>query len=633
MYLDDLREAHPQKTDLALELMCAGDWTLQRLTGKTEHHHRMEAMRMLFPSRTVHDWREKAIRSYWDAKRRKKKEISWLGSSNSNKTGTMADLLLELWWENPESTSIYITSPYEDATETGIWARIQEQFDEATGNNPWLPGKIVPSKNAIIMYDRNPLSFIRVVTVDAVGKLVGKKSKNFLEGIMIIAGDEMPEFKNGGKALLDVLKNIRSVPNFMLLGAGNFADINDLLGKLAEPDIEGGYESLNVDTDHEWDTVRDGIAIRFDGHQSPNIVAGNDYLPFVTTRAYLNDLAKQEGGTRTPGYYRYGRSFPMLDFNEFTVTNAVKVKAGGAYEELQWTSGSQTVGAHCDPGFGGDPCILTFWRFGDAYEFGTPIQAWELTEPPITIPVEVGKTDDAGRDVIIDTQIAEFCLAELDKRKIPHSHFSFDGSMRAGIVQAMMRVIGVNVVAIDAGGPATKRVLSGVKQIVDPSEKQAEKKKVKTAREEFSNFATEMHFAASSLIDSRQLRGLQLSREAVHQLCTRRWRWNGKKREIEPKVSNEHGARAAGWGYKLHSGGKSPNESDAIVGGIENARRLGLRLAGVAMGVGGITDLLNTLQNEAETRAFIEAGYRDTLPPGALHSMSAGNESNGRLNF
>ena len=630
MYLDDLREAYPTKRDVELELLAARDWTIRRLTGQTEHFHRMEAMRLLFPSRTVHDWRERAIRSFYDAKIRNKKEIAWLGSSNSNKTGTMADLLLEIWWENPESTSIYITSPYEDATETGIWARIQEQFDEATGHHPWLPGKIVPSKNSIIMYDRNPLSFIKVVTVDAVGKLVGKKSKNFLEGIMIIAGDEMPEFKNYGKALLDVLKNIRSVPNFYLLGAGNFADVNDLLGKIAEPDIEGGYESLDVDTDHEWDTVRGGIAIRFDGHRSPNIIAGKDYLPFVTSRAYLDDLAKQEGGTRTPGYYRYGRSFPMLDFNEFTVTNAVKVKAGGAYEKLDWNSDAQTIGAHCDPGFGGDPCILTFWRFGDGYEFGQPLQAWELTEPPMTVPIEVGKVDPAGRDVIIDNQIAEYCKAELLKRRIPFNHFSFDGSMRSGIVQAMMRVIGVGVVAIDAGGPATKRIMSAVKQVVDPSEKQ-DKKKIKTARDEFANFATEMHFAAASMIDSRQLRGLQLSREAVTQLCTRRWRWSGKKREIEPKVSNEHGARERGWGYKLHSGGKSPNESDAIVGGIENARRLGFRLAGVAMGAGGIVDLLNRMNQEASVRAFIEAGYRDALPPGALHSMQAENVSNGRL--
>lgn len=633
MYLDAIRRTLPDQTDLALELLCATDPRLQRLTGLSEHEHRMAALRLLFPSRTEHEWRVKAMRSYANAKARGKKEVMWLGSSNSNKTGSMADLLLELWWENPESTSIYITSPYEDATETGIWARIQEQFDEALANNPWLPGKIIPSKNSIVMYDRNPLSFIKVVTVDAVGKLVGKKSRNFLEGTMIIAGDEMPEFKNGGKALLDVLKNIRSVPNFMLLGAGNFADINDLLGKLAEPDIEGGYESLNVDQDQEWDTVRGGVALRFDGHLSPNLVAGKDYLPFVTTKAYLDDLAKSEGGTRTPGYYRYGRSFPMLDFNEFTVTNAVKVRAGGAYDKLEWSSEPQVVGAHCDPGFGGDPCIFTTWRFGWAYEFGERLMAWELTEAPTTIPVEVGKTDDAGRDVIIDTQIAERCLEELNKRKIPHRHFSFDGSMRSGIVQAMMRVIGVTVVAIDAGGPATKRILSAVKQFVDPTQKEADatKKKVKTARDEFSNFATEMHFAAASMIDSRQLRGLQLSREAVTQLCTRRWRWNGKRREIEPKVSSEHGAREKGWGYKLHSGGKSPNESDAIVGGIENARRLGFRLEGVAMGAGGIVDMLNAMNQRASASAFVEAGYRAPLQPGHLHSIQADNESHGRL--
>lgn len=633
MYLQTLRATFPGQSDLALELMCAADCRLQKLTGRTEHQHRMSALKLLFPSRVEHEWRERAMRSFYEAKIREKKEILWLGSSNSNKTGSMADLLLELWWEHPESTSIYITSPYEDATETGLWARILEQFDEATGLHPWLPGKVKASENMIVMYDRNPLSFIKVVTVDKVGKLVGKKSKNFLEGIMIIAGDEMPEFKSAGQALRDVLKNIRSVPNFYLLGAGNFADINDLLGVLAEPDIEGSYESLNVDYDQQWDTRRGGIAIRFDGHQSPNLRAGHDFLPFVTTKAYLADLAKTEGGTRTPGYYRYGRSFPMLDFNEFTVTNAVKVKAGGAYEKLEWSSDPVIFGAHCDPGFGGDPCILSFWRCGTAFEYGQPIQVWELLEAPMTIPLEVGKKDAAGNDIIIDDQIALACKAELAKRKIPHSHFSFDGSMRAGIVQSMMRIIGVSVVAIDAGGPATKRVLSAVKQVVDPSEKvEPSKRKIKTAREEFSNFATEMLFAASSAIDSRQLRGLQLSREAVSQLCTRRWRWNGKRREVEPKVSRESGAREKNWGYKSHSGGKSPNESDSIVGGIENARRLGFKLNGVAVGQGGIIDMLDEMRRAADVRSFVEAGYREALPAGTLHSMQAETASNGRLN-
>ena len=630
-YREIIREVFPKKTDLQIEHMCVVDPELQKLTGGTEHEHRLAAMGLLHPKRVNHEWRQRAVQSYYTARRRRKKELSWLGSTNSNKTGTAADLALEIFWEAPESTSVYLTSPYEDATETGIWARTQEQFNSATALHPHLPGRIVESENAIMMYKRNPLSFIKVVTVDKIGKMVGKKPTEFSAGMMLIIVDEAPEFKQGGAPLLKVLSNLRGVPNMLILFAGNFADVNDLLGQAAEPALEGGYEVLNVDTDQEWDTSRGGMAIRFDGHQSPNVKAGRDIYPFVTTIEYLEDLATLEHGKDTPGYYRFGRSFPMLDFNEFTVTNAVKIKAGGCYGKAEWSSDAQTVGAHCDPGFGGDPCMFLTWRFGRAMLEGQWTDVFDIEDITV-IPVHVGKKDEVGEEITVDNQIAMGCKVELDKRKIPYRHFSFDDSMRGGIVQAMMRVIGVMVVAISSAGVATTRKLSAVKQTIDPSVK-PEKKKVKTARDAFANFLTEMHFALSSAIDSGQLRGLQSNKDVVRQLCTRRWRWAGKKREIEPKVSHEEGAKARGWGYKLRSGGKSPNESDALVGGMEMARRLGFALTGLSTKTGGAIELIKEMHRNLEVARLMDSLKGNPLPSGRLHSMESDREkSRARLN-
>lgn len=621
-YLPTLRREFPKKTDLQIEQICVRTPALQELTGHSEHDHRMAAMSLMWPKRINHEWRHRAFRSFQRCKVERKKELLWIGASNSNKTGSLADLALEVWWENPENTSIYITSPYENATERGVWARIIEQFDAATALHDYLPGKIKSSENSIVMYDRNPLSFIELVTVDQVGKLVGKKSSDFGRGMMLIICDELPEFKRNGEALIATLKNIRSVPNFMLIGAGNFADVNDALGQLAEPADEAGYESLDVETSHEWETSRGGLCIRFDGHQSPNVLAGKDIYPVVTTIENLADLAQLEHGTNTPGYYRYGRSFPMLDFNEFTITNSLKVKAGGAYESVVWSSEPQVIGAHCDPGFGGDPCVLAIWRFGWAYEKGERFQCFELSEKPITIPIQVGLLNTDGGAVIVDTQIAERCKKELDKRRIPYSHFSFDDSMRGGIVQAMMRVIGPMVVAISAGGVPTRRILSAVKQTIDPSVKEQALKKVRTARDEFYNFATEMLFAAAAAIDARQLRGLGLSREAVRQLVTRRWAWEGKKKKAETKDK-----------YKAHSSGQSPNEADALVGGIENARRMGFMLASVTLTSGGSVQLILDMLRRHQAQPWDPEYGRQTLPAGHLHSMDAETSLNsGRLN-
>lgn len=621
-YLATMRETFPAMRDVEIELMLAADAGLQELTGHSEHHHRREAMKMLFPDRAWHCFRERAIESYWRAKRARMKELFWIGSSSSNKTGSMADLAIEIWLENPKATSVYVTSPYEDATETGVWAEIIERFDSSHALHDFLPGKVKESDNAIVMYDRNPRSFIKVITVDQIGKLVGRKSKNFDAGMMILICDELPEFKRGGEALISALKNLRSVSNFMLIGAGNFADVNDALGRLSEPVIDGGYESLDVDRDQEWQTKRRGLVIRFDGHQSPNVLAGEDRWPFVTTNEYLKDLEATEGGTRTPGYFRFGRSFPMLDFNEFTVTNATKVRAGGCYDDVEWNADEQHFGAHCDPGFGGDPCILQFWRYGRGYVDDRTLDVFELTEPPLVIPIALGLKDEDGKDETVDMQIAEKVKVELEKRKVNFRNFSFDDSLRGGIVQAFMRVLGVGVTAISSNGPPTKRKLTAIKQTIDASVPLA-KRLVKTAKDEYFNFNTELHFAVSTAIDAGQIRGLNLSRAAVQQLITRRWRWSGKKKEIEPKDSREAGAKARGWGYKSHSGGKSPNESDALVGGLEMARRIGFQLAGLSTRSGGALELLREFQRETELRSLVNQLKGGTLPPGTLHSMES----------
>lgn len=634
-YRAAIRDGNRSLTDLQIELLCCRDMQTQKLTGRSEHEHRMAGQTLMFPNRIQHEFRERAFEGYHRVKTGNKKELMLLGSSNSNKTGSLADLAIYEWMVQPEATSIYITSPYEEASLVGIWARIIEQFDYVKAMHPELPGKLKESDAAIRMYERNPLSFIRVATVDQIGKLVGKKSQTFGVGTMIVIADELPEFKRGAEALIAVLKNLRSVPNFVLIGAGNFADVNDGLGQLAEPAIEGGYEVLNVDLDLEWETRRGGLAVRFDGHQSPNVKAGRDIIPIVTTIEYLKDLEKTEGGQNTPGYMRYGRSFPLLDANEFTVTNAVKVRAGGCYIKTHWGTGNLLFGAHLDPGFGGDPCMLVIWKTGIADVDGEELDTFELAEAPILIPIIVGAKDEFGNEMTVDDQIAVKTKAELDKRKIPYHCFSFDDSLRGGIVQAMMRKIGMGVVAISSGGSPTTRRLSALKQVKDPNEKTdgVKAKKVKIAKDEYANFATEMHFALASIIDSGQCRGLQLSREAVKQLCTRRWRWNGKKREVEPKVSNEEGARLRGWGYKLHSNGKSPNESDALVGGFENARRLGFRMTGLVTQTGGALEILKQIQREAQARHAMDLLKGNALPSGQLHSMeSRTTSSRGRLN-
>lgn len=615
-YLHTLRPAFPHKTEAELELVLSGSRQLQKETGLSAHEHRKRGMSRLFPSRVWHEWREQRIESVQYCLEHRIQELMWIGSSNSNKSADLADTALTLWWTKPEMTSVYVASPYEEATETGVWSYILEQFDEAKDNNPSLPGRKKLSTNSIVGYERNPRSFIRVATVDQVGKLVGKKARDFTQGLLVIILDELPAFTAAAaRALMRVLPNLLSVPNLLIIGAGNFANIWDALGKLCEPDekeIPGGYEGFNPDKHFRWRTARGGLCLRFDGLQSPNVKAGRDIYPFVTTLAYIDKLARAPGGLSSPDAMRFVRSAPITSLDEFTVTNGERIRAGGSYDAYEWTGDPITSGAYIDPGFGGDDCVLQKFKLGFAKIPDGRRQTVALWEAPFYIPVQIGLKDALGVDVPVERQIVLAARVHCEAHHIPTGHIGFDGSMRAAIVQEFAKW-SLQIHAIDSNGAPTDRPVNSAE--FHASKDGAPPLSV-TWKEKVDRLLSEFWFAAASLIDSFQLRGLQLSPRAARQMTTRRWSWAGtKKRKVETKGEYKQNLKDNG------GVAESPNEADCLVGCVEMARRLGLSLAGLSPG-GGSLELVMSLIRERRTRAAISSLSKGSaLPSGSLHAM------------
>lgn len=624
-YLPKLQAAFPSKTEAEIELLMAGSRDLRKASGLSAHDHRRRGMELLFPSRIWHEWRDQRIRSVQECLEKRTQELMWIGSSNSNKSSDMADIALTLWWSKPEMTSIYVASPYETATETGVWAMILEQFDEAKGNNPSLPGKIRYSDNSIVHYERNPRSFIRIATVDQVGKLVGKKARNFSEGLLILILDELPAFTvAAARSLLGVMPNLVSVPNLLVIGAGNFASVTDALGVFCDPDerdIPEGYDGFDPDRHFRWRTKRDGLALRFDGLQSPNVKAGKDIYPFLTTNAYIAKLAGGPGGLQSPEAMRFVRSAPITSLDEFTITNGERMRAGGCFDQWTWTRDEITRLAFLDPGFGGDDCVLQKLQLG--YE-KTPTgrrQILALWEEPYLIPIKVGlKITGTDRMRDAEKQIVLAARKHCEANGIPPNHVGYDGSMRAQLAQAMATLWSTQVRALDSMGPPSTRPYTA-------SARDAKGNPV-TWNQKVDRFVSELWFAASSIIDSLQLRGLRLSPKAVHQLAQRRWQWIGKhKRAVETKQEYKDNLKARG--MKM----ESPNEADAIVGGIEIARQLGFTLEGVAVSGGSLQMILGMIRDR-EHKAFLNSlrPNNQGLPPGGLHAMKRQSSiSSGKL--
>lgn len=592
-YLEKARKAHPQKTDLEIEFLLANTVNVQRYTGLEQWEHRLNAMKLLWPDRQHFEWYRKKVQAVHEARRTGVKEVGFSGCANSMKTSSLADIPLTLWFENPDVTTVYIASPYRNATETNLWARVVEQFEAAKELHPYLPGRVIASQAKIVQYERNPLSFIQVTTVDDIAKLVGKKAKRFDEGLLLIEIDESPELPGEGAEMLKVLTNLHSVPNFLLLYAGNFASTDDFMGKMAEP--RGGYDWIKGKEDElfEYRTKRGGMLYRFDGHQSENFKAGKDFTDIVCTMSYAQGEAERSGGTNSPGYMRFIRSWPVLDISEYRVTNSGKIDAGKAESPAHFTADTLQYFSFCDPGFGGDPAVIQDARVGQELRDGRKIPVFELDGPPITIPIDLKK------GVSPEAQIVAFHKQHCAEKQIPAANVGFDGSMRAGIVHQYAADWGIEVTPVDPQGPATERVFDS--------------KSKKAWKDEVFNFVAETWFAVGLLIQSGQLRGLGHSPEARSQLCRRSWKWRGDRKQLQPKDE-----------YKKHNQQKSPNEADALCGAVEMARRRGFNVL-VLSGQGlGAVKLLQQIIAEREQKALVKQILGgNKLPPGHLHGIQA----------
>lgn len=614
-YLRLARIAFPGETDLQIELWLAQTYGVEKKTGLTRHQHRMAAMAMMFPNRQVSDWRERRVESIQRCRDKRVKELGWSGSTSSGKTSDLADAILELWWESPENTTIYIASPTRIATETNLWGVIVEQFHaaklqagkDASGQDV-LPGKLMTSATKIVLMERHPRSFIAVATVDDLGKLVGKKSVDPRKGLLLLVIDESPALPNGGAEVIAVLENLHGVENFLLLYAGNFADTMDAMGTLGEP--VGGYEAIKgqEDTLFEYRTRRGGLFLRFDGHDSPNIRNVGAHFKGLVTSAYLSELAERNGGVNSPGYMRWARSFPVLDVAEFRVTTLGAIEAGYADDPvLLYTSEPFILVSFCDPGFGGDPCVIQNMRLGIEMRGGKRTRVAELMGPPYTVPIDLKKMGPDGKVVTPEAQIVAFHKKMAGELNIPARNCGYDGSLRSGIVHQYASDWGLEVQPIDSQGLASERIFDF--------------KTKSTWRDEMANFTTEHWFAVGLCIQAGRLRGLKASPAARSAILRRPWKWKGAKKQILPKPE-----------FKAINSSRSPNEADALCGALELLRRLGFQFYSPSANSGGVMAMLSKMQSEADSARQLTVNIGETLPRGVLHGMASEQSLNrGRL--
>ena len=591
------RSKFPRITEMGIERSILKHWKAEHSTpgnhpyGQTWTHHFCEYVRHFAPRIELNSWFRHMVWSVEHTRFLKERKIlNHIGSKNSGKTLFAAVFVNAILSIDPQYSKAYIAAPYKQVANSTVWARALTVKNMVISANPKLFATVYHQKaDCRIIYEENPESgFIELVTIDDVGKLQGIKAVDPDRGWLILVCDEVAIFPK--KQLLDVLDNVTGNPNFLCLDGCNFRSTEGLEGDLCRPEGRE-YEDLHPDRDHDWPSAYKSWTFRFDGHLSPNITNPEKRVvsPHLLRESVRKDMEEIHGLTG-PKYMEQIRSMPVNSATEFYITTRERVRSSGAYEPVTFTRTRPHRVAFCDPGLGGDPCVIGAFDYGPAL---IPTLDGSETQLSVFQPIEAFQTIPVSKDQICDQawikrvydaanrygtstsesnlvitpgqavppeqQVAVRCAEYCAQKGIPPSRFGFDGSMRAEVVQEIVAVMGNQVRGIDFGGKATER--------------SADLTSNKTAYEMYANYVTEMYFAFGTLVQACQFRGADFVPAAINQLVKRWWEWVGARKKIQPKHGKNH--RDEDKKSYIYQNKMSPNDADTLIGGLEMARRHG----------------------------------------------------------
>jgi hypothetical protein len=234
-------------------------------------------------------------------------------------------------------------------------------------------------------------------------------------------------------------------------------------------------------------------------------------------------------------------------------------KVNGAFDDCLWGHEDLTNVLGIDAGFGGDACETIFIQFGNSAT-GNPVVKFH--EPEI-IPINLNDPDTP------EDQIANGAKKMCQRLNVPFSNVYFEAGMRATLAISLARILGNEVNAVNAGGPATERPVSSDLFVDD--ETRFGMKRLKRCDEHYSKYITEAWFAVRLLVECKQAR--ELPKSVVKEFSEREWIWaRGTRYELETKED-----------FKLRCH-YSPNKADACAIAVEGARRLGFDIARIPSG-------------------------------------------------
>lgn len=539
--------------------------------GLTRHY--LNCHKLIWPEDDQHRWLEIGMRSMCERK------ISvFLGPASSNKTYLFAAHALITFWTFPETSFGLISSTEKRSLEIKVWGRVKGLFNRGRRRFDDLPGFILETSMAITPDETDDENEVArelnrgIVCVPCVsggrfvgmGKFQGAKpphtpGKN--DGHLTHYGDEAAVMQ---PSFLDAYANWMVSDGFKGVMGGNPTDISDPLCTAAEP--MGGWDSF-VDTGktQEWDSRwYDAHVVAFDGRDTPNNDEPRNRFPYLITQRFI-DLMKKTHGENSWQYFQQAVGKPSKNMVSDRVITIGLCEQHGAFKDVVWLGPPRTRLYVVDPAYGGgDRCV------GGEMEFGlnTNNETTLSVGDPEIIPIRLDSALSA------EDQIAQWMFDRSQQLGIGPDNMAYDSFGRGTLGFALAKVFGSNCpIPIDSGAPTTERPVRFDLYV----EEKVGMKWLKTCKEHYSKFITEMWFSTREAIESNQIRNLPF--EVAQEGQLRLFKIvAGNKVEVESKKDMKERVK------------KSPDLYDWFAIGVELARRLGFKIERIGRDAQGASE-------------------------------------------
>lgn len=543
------------------------------------------------PSDNWNPWLERHLRAFTNethAVRQGDSVFRFIGLTGSGGCGkTHASALYALgWWGcSPDDSIVVLTSTTKDMIRSRVWSVIQDYASSAVDGCTGQPvelGHLVPSQMKLYSPSKSAKHSISAYavahgeTLKAIDNLKGLHATRML--IIIDEANGTPE------AIFNVIPNYRKAClDLTVIIIGNPGSRMDPHGRALKP--AEGWAIADDDKNIEWKTegvhdwqLESGLALRFDGRDSPNMKAGRNRYPYLYTIDNWNTAQakfKTHGGSFA--YYSQDRGLWLPEgLSQVVFTEQLFVRCEALGNHFEWETTREVV-AGLDPGFGSDRCVF-YWGYLGEVGGRKCVQLVEHYEVAI---------DPTAASHDVDYQIARQVILTCKTKQIKPECFALDGTGPGRSIAAIMAAEWSDKIGIIEFGGAASDMPSAAHD-------------GRPGNEVYANRVTQLWFSLQEGVAAGQVRGF--SRDAITELCTRFYEMKGKRYCVESKVDMKVRLRY------------SPDVADACVVLWQAALRNGLAVSGKLIQTGQ-RDWANAVKQNQELYAapdaHTEGGWAD----------------------